>query len=80
LDALAVTYAGGPGPNPQNSAIHNTLYASNDPVALDSIGLRLLENWRKRANLGPIGTKAAWLQGIPFGNTDEKMIILSPAR
>ena len=80
LDALAVTYAGGPGPNPQNSAIHTTLYASQDPVALDSIGLRLLENWRTRANFGPIGTKAAWLQGTSIGNADEKMIILSPAR
>lgn len=80
LDALAVTYAGGPGANPQNSAIHNTLYASHDPVALDSIGLRLLEKWRERSNFGPIGTKAAWLQGTPIGNADEKMIILSPAR
>jgi hypothetical protein len=80
LDALAVTYAGGPGPNPQNSAIHNTLYASHDPVALDATGLRLLEGWRKRANFGPIGTKGAWLEGIPFGNTDEKMILFSPAR
>jgi hypothetical protein len=80
LDALAVTYAGGPGPNPQNSAIHNTLYASLDPVALDATGLRLLEKWRARANLGPIGTKAAWLQGTPIGNADEKMILYSPAR
>ena len=80
LDALAVTYAGGPGPNPQNSTIHNTLYASHDPVALDAIGLRLLEKWRARSNLGPIGTKAAWLQGANCGNADEKMIILSPSR
>jgi hypothetical protein len=80
LDALAVTYAGGPGPNPQNSVIFNTIYASHDPVALDSIGLRLLEKWRAQANLGPIGTKAAWLQDVPIGNSDENMIILSPAR
>ena len=80
LDALAVTYAGGPGPNPQNSAIHTTLYASQDPVALDSIGLRLLEKWRAHSNFGPIGTKAAWLQSNSIGNADEKMIILSPAR
>jgi uncharacterized protein (DUF362 family) len=80
LDALAVTFAGGPGPNPQNSAIHNTLYASLDPVALDATGLRLLENWRKKASLGPIGTKAAWLEEVPFGNTDPKLITYSPAR
>jgi hypothetical protein len=80
LDALAVTYAGGPGPNPQNAVVDATLYASRDPVALDSIGLQLLEKWRRRGNLGPIGTKAAWLQGTNVGNADEKMIILSPAR
>lgn len=80
LDALAVTYAGGPGPNPQNSAIHNTLYASRDPVALDSIGLELLEKWRKSSRLGPIGTKAAWLRGTNVGNSEETMMILSPAR
>jgi len=80
LDALAVTYAGGPGPNPQASVIHNTLYASRDPVALDSIGLRLLEKWRMRASFGPIGAKAAWLQGTNVGNSDETMMILSQAR
>jgi len=80
LDALAVTYAGGPGPNPHASVIHNTLYASWDPVALDFIGLQLLEKWRRNGRFGEIGTKAAWLQGTNIGNADEKMIILSPAR
>ena len=80
LDALAVTYAGGPGPNPQAAAIHKTLYASRDPVALDSIGLRLLERWRLRASFGPIGTKAAWLRGSNVGNADETMMILTSAR
>ena len=80
LDALAVTYAGGPGPNPQNSTIHNTLYASRDPVALDSLGLQLLEKWRARASFGKIGIKAAWLSGTPIGNSDEQMMILSHAR
>ena len=80
LDALAVTFAGGPGPNPHNSAIHKTLYASRDPVAVDSLGLRLLERWRYRANFGPIGAKASWLRATNVGNADEHMLILSPAR
>jgi hypothetical protein len=80
LDALAVTYAGGPAPNPQASTIHNSLYASRDPVALDSIGLRLLEKWRQRASFGPIGIKAAWLHGTNVGNSDETMMILTTAR
>ena len=80
LDALAFTYAGGPGPNPQNSAIHNTLYASRDPVALDSLGLQLLEKWRTRAGFGQIGTKAAWLRATSIGNSDQQMMIFSTAR
>ena len=80
LDALAVTFAGGPGPNPQNSAIHKTLYASRDPVALDSLGLRLLEKWRVRASFGAIGSKASWLRATNVGNSDEQMMILSQAR
>jgi hypothetical protein len=80
LDALAVTYAGGPSPNPQNSTVHNTLYASRDPVALDSLGLDLLEKWRKMSSFGPIGIKAAWLRGTSIGNSEQTNMILSPAR
>ena len=80
LDALAFTYAGGPGPNPQGAAIHDTLYASHDPVALDTLGLRLLEKWRARSNFGPIGAKAAWLRDSNAGNSDDNMMILTPAR
>ena len=80
LDALAFTYAGGPSGSPQNSAIHSTLYASRDPVALDSLGLELLEKWRRRASFGPIGAKAAWLRGTNAGNAEREMMILSTAR
>ncbi len=80
LDALAVTYAGGPGPNPQAAAIHKTLYASRDPVALDSLGVELLEKWRKGSSFGAIGTKSAWLRGTAVGNSEPTNMILSPAR
>ena len=78
LDALAVTYAGGPGANPQAAAIHKTLYASRDPVALDSLGLELLEKWRKGLRFGPIGTKAAWLRGTAIGNSEPTHMIPPP--
>lgn len=81
LDALAVTYAGGPGPNPHYSNIHGTLYASKDPVALDAKGVRLLEGWRLAANLPALGTKAAWLQTAgAVGNFDESMIRFATAK
>ena len=75
LDALAVTYAGGPAANPQHAFAHATLYASKDPIALDATGLRLMEKWRGEAKLGPIGTKGAWIAGASaIGNADEKLI------
>jgi hypothetical protein len=80
LDALAVTYAGGPGPNPYHSVVHGTLYAGRDPVALDATGLRLLEKWRSDVTLPAIGPKAAWLKEASIGHADEKMIQLKPAR
>ena len=80
LDALNVTYAGGPAANPYHSAAHCTLYASRDPIALDATGLRLLEKWRAAEKLGPIGPKAAWLGDSSIGHADEKMIQFKPAR
>lgn len=77
VDALAVTYAGGPAANPQHAFAHSTLYASRDPIALDATALRLMERWRGEAKLGPIGSKGAWLQAAGMvGNSDEKMIAL----
>ena len=61
MDGLIAQYAGGPQPQP-NYAIHNaTLYASKDPVALDAIALKRLEEWRARTNLRPIGPIAAYI-------------------
>lgn len=80
LDALDVTYAGGPSANPYHSVAHGTLYAGFDPVALDATGLRLLEKWRSAAKLGPIGAKGAWVRDASIGHADEKMIQFKPAR
>ena len=61
MDGLIAQYAGGPQPQP-NYAVHNaTLYASKDPVALDAIALKRLEEWRTRASLPAIGQQAAYV-------------------
>ncbi|HVD95615.1 MAG TPA: DUF362 domain-containing protein [Candidatus Limnocylindria bacterium] len=61
MDGLVAQYAGGPQPQP-NYAVHNaTLYASKDPVALDAIALKRLEEWRTRASLRAIGQQAAYV-------------------
>ena len=61
MDGLLAQYAGGPQPQP-NYAVHDaTLYASKDPVALDAIALKRLEEWRKRGSLRPVGRVAAYI-------------------
>ena len=61
MDGLIAQYAGGPQPQP-NYAIHNaTLYASRDPVALDAVALKRLEEWRKRGSLRPVGPVAGYI-------------------
>src|SRR6266567_581154 len=61
MDGLMAQYAGGPQSQPNYALHHATLYASKDPVALDAIALRNLEQWRARASLPPIGSTAAYV-------------------
>jgi len=61
MDGLIAQYAGGPQPQPNYAVHHGTLYASKDPVALDAIALKRLEEWRKRGSLPPVGPVAAYI-------------------
>jgi len=61
MDGLMGQYAGGPQPQPNYALHHATLYASTDPVALDTIALKRLEEWRKRGSLRPVGPVAAYI-------------------
>jgi uncharacterized protein (DUF362 family) len=61
MDGLIAQYAGGPQPQPNYAVHHGTLYASKDPVALDAIALKRLEEWRKRGSLPPVGSVAAYI-------------------
>jgi len=54
MDGLLAQYAGGPESQPGYAFPFATLYASKDPVAIDSIALRQLEEWRKKRKLPPI--------------------------
>ena len=73
MDGLIAAYAGGPEGQP-NYAIHNaTLYCSRDPVALDVVALKRLEDKRVQAKLPPIGKLAAHVQfagELGLGNTE----------
>src|SRR5215471_7328393 len=61
MDGLIGQYAGGPQPQPNYALHHATLYASRDPVALDAIALKRLEEWRKRGSLRSVGSVAAYI-------------------
>jgi uncharacterized protein (DUF362 family) len=61
MDGLIAQYAGGPQPQPNYALHQGTLYASKDPVALDAIALKRLEEWRKRGSLRPVAPMAAYI-------------------
>ena len=61
MDGLIAQYAGGPQPQPNYAVHHATLYASKDPVALDAIALKKLQEWRKPESLRPVGRVAAYI-------------------
>jgi len=77
MDGLLAQYAGGPQPQP-NYAVHfATLYVSKDPVALDAVALKRLEEWRKRGSLRPVGSVAAYIEfasQLGLGNSASNQI------
>ena len=77
MDGLAAQYAGGPQSQPNFALHHATLYASKDPVALDSVALKRLEDWRSKSNVPPIGRLASYVQTattVGLGNSDMSRI------
>lgn len=59
MDGLVASYAGGPEPHPNYARHDGTLLASKDPVAIDTLALRRIEQLRAEAKLPPIGELAA---------------------
>jgi hypothetical protein len=62
LDALVSQYAGGPRADPVFTKSIGAIYVSRDPVAIDSLVLKRLEQWRaadKQGRIDLIGKKAS---------------------
>jgi hypothetical protein len=77
MDGLAAQYAGGPQSQPNFALHHATLYASKDPVALDTVALKQLDQWRSKSNVPPIGRLASYVQtatAVGLGNSDMSRI------
>jgi len=77
MDGLVGQYAGGPQSEPNWAVHYATLYASKDPVAIDAIALKQLEEWRLRASLPAIGHAADYIKTaaeIGLGNASPNRI------
>ena len=73
MDGLTAQYGGGPASQPNFAIHHATLYASVDPVALDTVALKRLEEWRSKSSFPPIGRLASYVQtatAVGLGNSD----------
>lgn len=74
-DALFGCYDGGPFAPPQ--WISGQLLASTDPVALDSVGMTLINQQRKQRSLSPVSVRAKFLHtagNLGLGNNDPQRI------
>ncbi len=72
MDGLVAQYAGGPQSQPNWAVHYATLYASKDPVAIDAIALKRLQEWRSRGSLPSIRHNADYIQAasdIGLGNS-----------
>jgi uncharacterized protein (DUF362 family) len=77
MDGLVAQYAGGPESQPNFAVHYATLYASKDPVALDAVAIRRLDQWRKNAKFPPIGQLASYVETagqLGLGNSEMKHI------
>ena len=62
MDGLVAQYAGGPQSQPNFAVHHATILASKDPVAIDALTVRQIEEWRAKARLNPIAPLAQHVQ------------------
>jgi hypothetical protein len=77
MDGLLAQYGGGPASQPNFAVDHDTLYASKDPVAIYTIALKRLDEWRSRGHFPPIGRLASYVQtatAVGLGNSDPSRI------
>ena len=73
MDGLLAQYAGGPESQPAYAFPFATIYASRDPVAIDAVALKHLEEWRARRKVPPIGKSGDQVEvaaEMGLGNAD----------
>ena len=79
MDGMVLQYAGGPYPSPVNCVAYSTLFASKDPVAIDAMALRLIDEQRQLSKMPKASEDGGHVQeaeALGLGNAQEKMIKL----
>jgi uncharacterized protein (DUF362 family) len=83
MDGLVALYAGGPIGDTNYAIQYGTLYASKDPVALDALAVRKIDQWRLSSKLNPASKSTKWLQTsflYGLGNSDLNRIEVRDVR
>jgi hypothetical protein len=73
MDGLVAVYAGAPIGDANYAVHYNTIYASKDPVAIDAVALKRLDQWRVEAQMEPASKTAKYLKtafSYGLGNSD----------
>jgi uncharacterized protein (DUF362 family) len=73
MDGLIALYAGAPMGDANYALHYGTLYASKDPVAMDAVALRRIDEWRLGAQMEPASKIAKYLPtafSYGLGNAD----------
>lgn len=85
VDAFKILYDGGPFDNPRARSLHGAVYASTDGVALDTLGVQVVEAARKAKKMKTLagaGREPAYIragQRLKAGVADPNKIRLSKA-
>jgi uncharacterized protein (DUF362 family) len=77
MDGLVAVYAGAPFGDTNYAVQYGTLYASKDPVALDTIAVKQIEQWRLAGKLESAVKQAKYLETAAtyaLGNHDSAKI------
>ncbi len=80
LDGLVLQYAGGPFPDPNFAVDNFTIFASKDPVAIDSTAVRLIDELRKDSKLPSVRSMTSYIDAanqIGLGEYAEPRIHLT---
>jgi len=80
MDGTIAQYAGGPYFVPYYCSQPGILYISKDPVAIDTLALERIEQWRKTKSVDPVGNDADHLkqavqQGLGTGDKNQMEIV-----